>query len=95
MLENKIKEVIIKRLNLDVVPSDIDNDAPISNSSGDEQENSQGFDLDSIDALEIVVALNKEFQVKITDKDMRIFQSINTIAAFIKENSPIIDQFSE
>jgi acyl carrier protein len=95
MLENKIKEVIIKRLNLDVVPSDIDNDAPIFNSSGDEQENSQGFDLDSIDALEIVVALNKEFQVKITDKDMRIFQSINTIAAFIKENSPIIDQFSE
>lgn len=41
--------------------------------------------MDSIDALELVVALNNEFNVEIKDEDMGIFQSINTIADFIEE----------
>jgi acyl carrier protein len=48
---------------------------------------------DSIDALEVVVALNKEFKVTITDQDMHIFQSIKTISDYVRKNSPVADQY--
>ncbi len=50
-----------------------------------------GLELDSIDSLEIVVALSNEFSVEIGDDDMMIFQSINTIADFIREKTGIED----
>jgi acyl carrier protein len=49
----------------------------------------KGLELDSIDSLEIVVALSNEFNVEIGDDDMMIFQSINTIADFIREKIDI------
>ncbi len=49
----------------------------------------KGLELDSIDSLEIVVALSNEFGVEIGDDDMMIFQSINTIADFIREKTGI------
>lgn len=49
----------------------------------------QGLELDSIDSLEVVVALSNEFGVEIGDDDMMIFQSINTIADFIREKTGI------
>lgn len=54
-------------------------------------EDLQGLDLDSIDSLEVVVALSNEFGVEIGDDDMMIFQSINTIADFIREKTGIED----
>lgn len=87
-LEERIKEVIIQRLNLSVDPGEIANDAAIFSSGLDEEASAQSLNLDSIDALEMVVALNKEFNVTITDEDMSIFRSINTIADYIRENSP-------
>lgn len=41
--------------------------------------------LDSIDVLELVVALGNEFGVTISDEDMNIFGSVNTIAQYIEE----------
>lgn len=41
--------------------------------------------MDSVDALEIVVALNNQYDIEITDNDMMIFQSVNTIAQFVEE----------
>lgn len=84
-LREEIKECIIDRLNLDVEPGEIDNDAPIFNSEEDEEPVEGSLGLDSVDALEIVVALNNKYNVEITDNDMMIFQSINTIAEFIEE----------
>lgn len=95
MLENKIKEIIIDRLKLQVKADEILNDAPIFNTANvneDSEEQEKGFDLDSIDALEVVVALNSNFQVRITESDMEIFKSINTIADYIKKNSPIAEK---
>jgi len=79
-LIDKIKEQVIEVLNLeDVKPSDIDTDAPLF---GD------GLGLDSIDALELIVLLEKQYGIKIEDpKDgKKIFFSIRTIAEFIESH---------
>lgn len=75
----KIKEQVIEVLNLeDIEPEDIDTDAPLF---GD------GLGLDSIDALELIVLLEKQYGIKIEDpKDgKKIFYSIRTIAEYIEE----------
>ncbi len=76
----KIKEQVIEVLNLeDVEVADIDTDAALF---GD------GLGLDSIDALELIVLLEKHYGIKIEDpKDgKKIFQSIRTIAEYIEVN---------
>ena len=67
-------------LNLEeVTPEDIDNDAPLF---GD------GLGLDSIDALELIVMLEKNYGIKLKDPDKgkEIFQSINVMAKYVAEN---------
>jgi len=79
-LKAKLKEEIIEVLNLeDISPEDIDNDAPLF---GD------GLGLDSIDALELIVLLEKNYGIKIEDpKDGRkVFYSINMMADFIQQH---------
>ena len=76
----KIKEQVIEVLNLeDIEPTDIETDAPLF---GD------GLGLDSIDALELIVLLEKQYGLKIEDpKDgKKIFYSIRTIAEYIEDN---------
>jgi acyl carrier protein len=79
-LKQELKEKIIAVLNLeDINPSDI-NDADAL--FGD------GLGLDSIDALELIVLLDKDYGIKLTDpkEGKNIFQSINTMAAYITAN---------
>ena len=79
-LIQKLKEEIIEVLNLEEMePEDIDTDDPLF---GD------GLGLDSIDALELIVLLEKNYGIKIEDpKDGRkIFYSVRTMAEFITEN---------
>jgi acyl carrier protein len=79
-LIDKLKLEIIQQLNLeDQKPEDIDADAPLFG---------EGLGLDSIDALEIMVLLEKNYGIKIEDpKDgKKIFFSIRTLAQFIMEN---------
>ncbi len=76
-LIEKLKLQIIEQLNLeDVEPEDIDPDEPLF---GD------GIGLDSIDALELIVLLEKEYGIKIENpKDgQKIFFSLNSLAEFI------------
>ena len=71
--------MIITTLRLEGVSvEDIDTDAPLFR---------EGLGLDSIDALELVVAIEKTFNVVIEDEDVgkRAFASINTLAKFIQE----------
>jgi acyl carrier protein len=77
-LIEKLKKEIIQVLNLeDIRPDDIDADAPLF---GD------GLGLDSIDALELIVLLEKEYGIKIEDpKEGRtIFASVRTMAEYIQ-----------
>ncbi len=76
----QLKEQIIETLNLEeITPADIDNDAPLF---GD------GLCLDSIDALELIVILDRYYGIKLANpaEGKAIFKSINTIAAYITEN---------
>lgn len=79
-LELRIKQVIVEALMLeDVKPEDIKTDEPLF---------VEGLGLDSIDALELAVALHSEFGVKTKADDERnreIFGSVASLAAFIRE----------
>jgi acyl carrier protein len=79
-LIEKLKVQIIEQLNLeDMEPEDIDADEPLF---GD------GMGLDSIDALELIVLLEKEYGIKIQNpKDgQKIFFSVKSMAEFITAN---------
>jgi len=77
-LNKKIKEVIIKALELeDVTSADIDDAAPLFG---------EGLGLDSIDALELVVAIKEEFGISFTqnsDETRKAFASVNALAEYI------------
>jgi acyl carrier protein len=79
-LINDLKSKIIEILNLeDVTVNDIKNDDPLF---GD------GLGLDSIDALELIVLLDKDYGIKITDpkEGKIIFQSVEVMANYIEQN---------
>jgi acyl carrier protein len=75
----QIKSLIIDRLNLKINVANFSNDAPLFKTI--EQ---GGIGLDSVDALEISVGIMNEFDVEVTDEDMHIFESVNTINDFIE-----------
>ena len=76
-LKNELKKQIIEALNLpDTQPEDIENDAPLFG---------EGLGLDSIDALELVVIMEKYHDILITDESVgkEVLHSIDTMAAYI------------
>lgn len=82
-LKARLKALIVESLKLtDVRPEDIPDDEPLFGSPR--------FGLDSIDALELVVRLEKEFRVKISssEESQRALASIEALANFIRERQP-------
>ena len=79
-LIKEIKCLIIETLYLeDINPDEIEDNAPLF---------VEGLELDSIDALEIGVALQKKYQIKLNPKEEDLkkhFYSVQTIANYIKE----------
>ncbi|WDF68490.1 phosphopantetheine-binding protein [Sphingobacterium oryzagri] len=79
-LKEELKGKIIEVLNLeDISVADIQDSDSLF---GD------GLGLDSIDALELIVLMDKEYGIKLSDpkQGKAIFQSIETMAAYIAEN---------
>ena len=79
-LVQKLKEEIIEVLNLeDVKPENIDENAPLF---GD------GLSLDSIDALELIVLMEKNYGIKLKDPNQgkEIFKSVKVMADYIAAN---------
>ena len=79
-LIEELKSHIVESLDLeDVAPGDIEADAPLFR---------EGLGLDSIDALELVVMVERHYGIKM--KEMKVakeaFQSVRTLATFIETN---------
>ncbi len=77
----KLKVQMIERLNLkDLKPADIGDDQPLF---------VEGIGLDSIDALELIVLLQQEYNIKLSNAEdgPRVFRTIRTMADYITANS--------
>ncbi len=80
-IRQKLKRLLVEHLNLqDVTAEQIKDDEPLFGGS---------VGLDSLDAVEIVVILQRHFNVEIKDMDVgrRVFQSVNSLADYIYEKN--------
>jgi acyl carrier protein len=73
---SKVKQLVVDRLDVPVDPDWITDDQPLFG---------RGLELDSVDALELVVGLEYEFAVSVTDDQMDVFGSIARLAEHIEE----------
>lgn len=81
-LKQQIKQMMVENLMLKVTPDQIADDTPLFGPNG--------LGLDSVDALQLVVALDKHYQLKITDPQSakETLQNVNSMAkAIINQKS--------
>ena len=79
-LELEVARLIVDSLNLeDIRPEDIDPEAPLFN---------EGLALDSIDALEIALAVSRKygFQLRSSDDNIHIFSSLRALSQHVSDN---------
>ncbi|GEQ85235.1 acyl carrier protein [Patiriisocius marinistellae] len=79
-LKEELKGKIIEQLNLE--------DLTVTEIADDEVLFGDGLGLDSIDALELIVMLDKDYGIKLADpkEGKAIFESVNSMAAYIEAN---------
>lgn len=76
-LKSRIKSMMVENLMLKIAPEDIGDDTPLFSP--------EGLALDSIDALELAVAIEKNFGIATPSAEVarEAFVSVNTIAAYV------------
>ncbi len=82
-LKNTLKQQIIESLNLEgMKPEDIEDSAPLFG---------EGLGLDSIDSLELMVLLERNYGIKIEDarEGRKVLESVDAMAAYIQANRKI------
>lgn len=79
-MSERLKRVLIERLSLQLQVDEIAEDSPLFGS---------GLGLDSVDALEVAIAVETEFGVAITDEDLHAFRSVNTVLDFIESRAVV------
>ena len=77
-LESQVKQAIVRCLKMPIAPEEIGDDTALFG---------EGLGLDSIDALELVLELQRTFHVVVSDEHMgqRVLRSVRTIVQFIEE----------
>ena len=78
-IEDRLKEILVERLFLGVSPSEI----------GDEDNLVEDHGIDSVQVLEIVVALEEEYDVSLEDDefDIKTFETIRSIADCVRDKA--------
>ena len=82
-IKSRLKELLISELSLeDIEPSEIADDEVLFG---------EGLGLDSLDAVEIVVLLQRHFGLEVSDmeKGREIFYSLDTLAKYVHDNSTV------
>lgn len=82
-LKRRVRSLIVRQLKLEIDPGTIRDDTPLfGNASG-------GLGLDSIDALELVLGVEKEFGIKVQDEEVGVmaFASVDALCAFIRQKA--------
>jgi acyl carrier protein len=81
LLKNGIKKMLVDNLMLQLKPEEIGDDQPLFGPGS--------IGLDSVDALQLVVALDKNYGIKIPDPAAakEVLQSVNTIAAAVQRKT--------
>ena len=82
VLRTQIKELIIRELNLEgKAPESLDDHAPLFG---------EGLGLDSLDALQLAMAIEEKYQVKLPQGDevRPIFASVAALADFVRSSTP-------
>lgn len=80
-LVNTLKQEIIEALNLEeMTPEDIETDAPLFGEDG--------LGLDSIDALELIVLVEKKYGIRLADpsEGKVIFKTVGTLAEYVQQH---------
>ena len=77
-LSMRVKAAIVRSLHLPMPPEDIADDIPLFGT---------GLGLDSVDALELVLEIEREFGVKVTDEQLgrRALRTVNTIVQLLEQ----------
>ena len=82
-IESKLKEIVVTALDLeDIAPADIETEVPLFG---------EGLGLDSIDALELGMAVKKQFGITFSSNpadNKKIFYSVKTLADYIRTQTP-------
>lgn len=76
-LKARVRQMLVESLMLQIKPEEITDDLPLFG---------EGLGLDSVDALQLVVALEKNFGLKIKDAEMArdVLKSVNTIVVAVE-----------
>jgi acyl carrier protein len=79
-LKQEIKRLLVDNLMLKINPDEIGDDQPLFGP--------ESLGLDSVDALQLVVALDKNYGIKLADADTtrKTLQNVNTIAAIVAKS---------
>ena len=77
-IRDRIKQMIIRRLDLKIAPAEIADEGPLFN---------EGLGLDSVEALELVVGIEEEFGVTLEDASnvREKFFSVETLGRYVQE----------
>ncbi len=76
-VENKVKEIVVEQLDLDVEVSDLSNSSSFVDDLG----------ADSLDTVELVMALEEEFECEIPEEDAEKITTVQQAIDYVTENA--------